>query len=296
MRLVAWRGEQSNFGDELNHILWPRLLPDFFDSDPSSIFLGIGSLLDCRHPRSALKIVAGSGFGGYERPASIDQTWVMHWVRGPLTARMVGLPDKWGIGDPGSLVCCIDGVRNAAGSDIGFMPHFETLGRSDWRRVADLAGMRLIDPTSPVRETLTELMRCRVLIGEALHGVIVADALRIPWIAIQPMAAVHRMKWLDWAGAMGITLRRHPLTRASCWEWVSTSRVVGSGRTMKVLSAFERRLRSACRSSLEMRAAESLARLASVEPQLSSDHALDRSLERMMAKIERIRCDPFASA
>ena len=46
MQLFAWEGDARNFGDELNRLLWPRLLPDFFDDDPAELFLGIGSVLD----------------------------------------------------------------------------------------------------------------------------------------------------------------------------------------------------------------------------------------------------------
>ena len=49
MQLYCWRGTAPNFGDELNTLLWPRLLPDFFDDDPAELFLGIGSVLEARH-------------------------------------------------------------------------------------------------------------------------------------------------------------------------------------------------------------------------------------------------------
>ena len=41
-------------------LLWPVLLPGFFDDDPAAMFLGIGSVLDARHPTRALKLVAGA--------------------------------------------------------------------------------------------------------------------------------------------------------------------------------------------------------------------------------------------
>src|SRR5580658_6455499 len=110
MRLYVWRGAIRNFGDELNELLWPHLLPGLVELNPvdrtqvedngADLFLGIGSVLDARHPADRRKIVAGAGFGGYETPASLDGSWDIYWVRGPRTARQFGLPAAFGLGDP----------------------------------------------------------------------------------------------------------------------------------------------------------------------------------------------------
>jgi succinoglycan biosynthesis protein ExoV len=129
MQLYRWRGVTRNFGDELNTLIWPRLLPDFFDDDPAELFLGIGSVLDARHAGAAVKLVAGAGYGGYEALPTLDAGWVIHWVRGPLTCRQLGLPACRGLGDPAMLLPHLGWHRAASGGAVGFMPHFESLGR-----------------------------------------------------------------------------------------------------------------------------------------------------------------------
>jgi hypothetical protein len=91
VKLYCWRGRTRNFGDELNLLLWPRLLPGLLDDDDATLFLGIGSVLDARHAPAPVKVVAGAGFGGYQPPPALDENWLVHWVRGPHTARRLGL-------------------------------------------------------------------------------------------------------------------------------------------------------------------------------------------------------------
>ena len=104
MLLYHWRGDARNFGDELNLLLWPRLLPGLLDDDPAELFLGIGSVLDARHARDAVKLVAGAGYGGYAPLPVLDARWVIHWVRGPRTACQLGLAPAYGLGDPAMLL------------------------------------------------------------------------------------------------------------------------------------------------------------------------------------------------
>lgn len=291
MILYRWQGEASNFGDELNTIVWPRLLPDLFDDDPAHRFLGIGSVFDARHPPGPLKLVAGAGFGGYERKPVLDSSWIIHWVRGPRTAAELGLPSRLALGDPAVLlphVLSPDLEAETAGGAIGFMPHFESAARGAWREAAAHAGIRLIDPREAPSKVLRQIAGCRLLLSEALHGVIVADALRVPWIAIRPRAPVHRAKWADWADTMDLRPRFRPLPASSVAEWAAAS-VIGGNHNVRAW--FERhRLRSA---GLVRRAGDALAGAAWTEPQLSSAAALERCQSRMLDAVQVLARHPF---
>ena len=79
--------------------------------------------------------------------------------------------------------------RVGGGDTIAFMPHFESAERGAWVEAAAEAGIELIDPRGDPAAIIAAIGRCRVLLSEAMHGVIVADALRVPWIAVQPLVA-----------------------------------------------------------------------------------------------------------
>jgi succinoglycan biosynthesis protein ExoV len=291
--LYRWQGISPNFGDELNTILWPRLLPDFFDQDPEIRFLGIGSVLDGRHSSQAIKLVAGSGYGGYERKPSLDEKWIFHWVRGPRTAATLGLPRTLALGDPAVLVPKAIGLPAAEGQDIGFMPHFESAARGAWRQAAALAGVRLIDPRDPPSAILQAIGRCKVLLSEALHGVIVADAMRVPWVAIRPLARVHRAKWWDWADTMDLHPRFLGLPASTLSEWTATSALGTFHVTRAWLGRQEHRLDKLMPDRFVAAAGRALRRATNAAPQLSTDTALDRCQSRMLDAVQAMREKPL---
>lgn len=293
MILYQWQGATRNFGDELNTLLWPALLPDFFDTDPSVRFLGIGSVLDSRHGPDGTKLVAGAGYGGYEPPVRLDRSWVIHWVRGPRTARALGLEDERGLGDPASLIPMITPPAEGERDGIGFMPHFESLTRGHWRQAAEAAGLTLIDPRDDAHAILAAIGRCRVLISEAMHGVIVADALRVPWIAARPLAAEHRPKWFDWADSLDVRIVFHRLSASSLLEHALPVPLADRRPIRALLSRHGARLHEAGRERLVERAAQALRRIAAEPAQLSTDAALARCQDRMRHRIEAIRRSPL---
>ncbi len=292
MQLYRWQGAARNFGDELNTLIWPRLLPDFFDERATELFLGIGSVLDARHPPHPLKVVAGAGYGGYESPPALDESWAIHWVRGPRTARYLGLPESMGLGDPAMLLRHAGWGVNTGGSGVGFMPHFESAERGAWQQAAETAGLRLIDPRDDPAAIVAAIGRCRMLLCEALHGAIVADTLRVPWIALRPQAPVHRAKWHDWADTLGLAIAFQPLRASSLFERLHVSRLARHHTGRQLMSACAGSLRRVARQRFAERAALVLARAAGAAPCLSDSNRLEACQARMLARLDAVRRTP----
>jgi succinoglycan biosynthesis protein ExoV len=234
-----------------------------------------------------LKIVAGSGFGGYEPKPKLDETWVIHWVRGPRTAALLGIDPKLALGDPAVLVPDALDLRRRSGMAVGFMPHFESMARGAWRQAAAMAGVQLIDPRDPPDVILDRIASCRLILSEALHGIIVADALRVPWIAVRPLARVHRRKWQDWAMTLDLKLRSHPLPASTLREWMQTLPL------LRPVPWLQPALRAANDARRTERAAEALCRMTEAEPQLSDANALDRCQARQYDALIALRKAPL---
>lgn len=200
--------ETTNFGDELNSFIWPQLLPpDFLDSDDRELFVGIGSIIYNSYPAQSRKFVVGSGYGGYGRPPNMkDDSWSVIFVRGPRTASILGLQsDSW-ITD-GAVLIREAGYLPAPTPNIGvgFMPHFETMNFGSWQEICDGAGVTLIDPRKPVHSVLADILGARLIVTEAMHGAIVADCLRVPWVPMKPLSSAHHMKWADWTDSLSLS-------------------------------------------------------------------------------------------
>lgn len=290
MKLVYFRDRVPNFGDELNTYIWPALLPaGFLDEDPSELFIGIGSILGNHLPPAARKFVVGSGHAGYSGiPDMMDGTWQVQFVRGPRTAEMLGLPAETAICDSAVLLRAMAGLPAPAEQiGVAFMPHYQSLERGLWAEACRLAGITLIDPTGPVETILPQLRGARLLITEAMHGAIVADALRVPWVAAQPLFWGHHRKWLDWAAAVEVDLRFHALRPTTLLELyvLRTGRGGDKGRALAIsrspLAALPNRL-------LTHLAARNLRSLARETPQLSSDARIAEVTERAMGALDRL--------
>ncbi len=135
---------------------------------------------------------------------------------------------------------------------------------------------------------LGEILAAERVVSEAMHGAIVADALRVPWVAMRPLFEVHCAKWIDWAGALDLAPRLHDLPPSNALEWML--------RAARGRREIERRLRWRLRGrtgvgagTLRGRAVAALRRAARAEPQLSPEGALDRALSRMQAEVEKTR-------
>src|SRR5277367_5111952 len=98
------------------------------------------------------------------------------------------------------------------------MPHVDNACDGAWQSAAVEAGLHYLDPRRPVEETLAGLLSAEKVVTEAMHGAIVSDALRVPWVAMRPLFKVHRPKWQDWAESLDLTLRPIALPASNLLE------------------------------------------------------------------------------
>lgn len=203
MKLYYYKDEKGNFGDDLNPWLWNRLIPGVLDDDESELFVGIGTILNDRIPACPRKIVFGSGLGYGSAPPNIDDKWHFYCVRGPLTAKSLGLPDRYAITDPAALIATLN-FPSEAKTGPALIPHHVSASNANWVKICKNLGIRYIDPRSSVDHVIQEISRSTYVLTEAMHGAIFADALRIPWCPIIFYDHILKSKWLDWSLSLDI--------------------------------------------------------------------------------------------
>lgn len=207
MRVVYYRHESgtTNFGDELNFYLWDKLLPPAGHVlRPDLLFFGVGTLLKEPLPPGP-KLVFGAG-AGYGRIPKVTSEWDVRFVRGQDTALRLGLSPEKAISDPGILVAIMQSRASAPRYPVAFMPRFSDA--DVLRPPAIRSGFHFVDPRWPVEQVLDHLAACGTLVTEALHGAVVADALRIPWLPVLYEPG-HEFKWKDWLSMFEMDY--HPL-------------------------------------------------------------------------------------
>ncbi len=288
MKLYWYQGRYPNFGDEINRYIWPVLIPSqFFDDDESEIFLGVGSVLFDYHPSKSTKYVFGSGYGGYTPPPDVhDGTWKIYFVRGPRTAKSLGLDDSLAIADSGILIKNFVSPPSKIPDKISFMPHWASLDNGCWESVCKDADIFLLDPRNDVESILDQILQSKLIIAEAMHGAIVADALRIPWIPILPLDSVNRIKWWDWAESLGVLYNPKRLTPSSLRE-LKLTLLSGSRFASKAVSVIEKSFaKKYAQKSIMSLASKNLLKISKMDPFLSKDGNVDSSIDKILSKIE----------
>ncbi|WP_425616589.1 polysaccharide pyruvyl transferase family protein [Anatilimnocola sp. NA78] len=204
-----------NFGDELNLLIWPKLAPGLFDESESVLFVGIGTVLDKTLPESPLKIIFGAG-NGYAPPPRIDSTYRIYCVRGPLTAKMVGLSAELAVTDPAILINQVYSVPVEQKRGIALMGHYTSAQSADWTFACEELGFTYIDPLWPMHRILAMISQSELVVTEAMHGAIVADALRVPWVPVITNVSACPFKWRDWTSSM--ELDYNPIVIPALWD------------------------------------------------------------------------------
>lgn len=206
MKLYYYK--ENNFGDQLNPWLWNKILPNYFDEDTNIGFLGIGTLINNTYigklNRSQFKIIFSSGVGYGKDEIKLDHSYKIYCVRGPLSAQKLGLPETLAITDGALLVKdFFDSSQCQKKFKFGYIPHYELAGEG-WALACQKIGFNYIDPRWSVEKVLASISDTEILLAEAMHGAIIADAFRVPWIPIITNSSILQFKWQDWCASLKV--------------------------------------------------------------------------------------------
>lgn len=208
MKPFYWESDHGNFGDDLNLWLWDFLIPGLRDVHDETLLVGVGTVLNkALLPAGGHKLVIGSGFGYGSLPDMSDaREWDVRCVRGPLTAEKVGLPLEKGIIDPAVMVTEMPEFQNLGKSGRRtFIPHWESAVAGLWPEICKTVGLSYLDPRGEATSVIKEIARSELIVAESMHGAILADAFRVPWVAVSTSRSINSFKWNDWARTVGVT-------------------------------------------------------------------------------------------
>jgi succinoglycan biosynthesis protein ExoV len=245
--ILNFRTTPGNFGDDLNDVFMRNLFGEgtiapFYQLDPpddvratSTLVLCIGTILNRRVPSVPRKLVIGAG-AGYGPLPEADDRWTFEFVRGPHTAAALGLPAAAAITDPALILDDFVALSRAPTHRFGYMPHHATANPA-WRRLIDDLDMLYIDPRRPIDEVVADLGAVEVLITEAMHGAIVAETMRLPWIPVTSAGKINSFKWTDWCASLDLSYA--PSRLFGLWRggtgWRSRAKVLANRQLLRRL-------------------------------------------------------------
>lgn len=282
-----------NFGDELNAWLWDKLIPGVLDENEETAFIGIGTLLNNLIPErvpNAKKIVVFSSGVGYNKGIpKIDDSWTIYCVRGPLSAKALGLSEDVAVTDGAALIRRVFQPSGKKVHKFAYMPHFTQSKQADktWRHICEEIGFGYIDARWPIEKVMNAIAETEVLLTEAMHGAIVGDALRVPWIPIHTTERILEFKWQDWSASVGVEYKPH---------WLMEMRDLAPKYGIRSIRGIKGS-RSAIRASFshwfnKKRTAKQLAKIAkTVSPTLSSDRRIEELTVELETRLNKFKQD-----
>ncbi len=296
MKLYFFKDQGGNFGDDLNPWLFGQLFPQLLDDNANDLLVGIGTLLNHRIPAAEKVTVFGSGHG-YGRLPAMTPDWSFYCVRGPGTAKALGLDLALAITDPAMLAPLFEMRHPEKKFRVSYMPHCDSAQLGDWQHICNLAGVNLIDPRQHFLDVFLQIKQSEHLITEAMHGAILADAFRVPWTPAKAYPHISEFKWQDWLDSVQVSASFQPLLPVYRGDTLYSTKDALKHKTKRALAALSIWHESwqappPAQSSLRVmeESAAALAAIASsAQGYLSSDTLLADNTERLLAKAQLLR-------
>lgn len=212
-----------NFGDDINPVLMSKFInKNILSSDEIALF-GVGTILNDKNIASnshyARKVIFSSGVGYGTLETKLDETWDIACVRGPKTARALGVGSDKAIADGAILLSEMYKKPLKQSARAVFIPHVNShlsTGRL-LAAIAEKLDMDYLPPSCNADVFIFSVASAPFIVTEAMHGAILADTMRVPWVPV----GLHEhleFKWRDWLDS--VELRQgvvHPLS-PRCWD------------------------------------------------------------------------------
>ena len=206
----------GNFGDDLNASLWSKVWGKSVEEigDNETYFIGIGTRIRRKNiPNNKRIVICGAGYGYETVPPVVDFSWDIRCVRGPLTAEKLNISKDKVITDPAILTALLYPQFEKI-YEHSFIPHHLTLEEDNWESICKRCELNFINPKNDPDFVIQEIIKSKLIVTESLHGAIIADAFRIPWIPFYTRSHFSKFKWEDWATSMNLKINYqyiHPL-------------------------------------------------------------------------------------
>ncbi|MCD7930762.1 MAG: hypothetical protein LUH15_05010 [Tannerellaceae bacterium] len=84
------------------------------------------------------------------------------------------------------------------------------MGSINWKFIAKMTGYNIINPSDKIENIIEQICASEKIIAAAMHGAIMADICRVPWIRLKlttfPYESIltSETKWTDWLHSMNI--------------------------------------------------------------------------------------------
>ena len=210
--------QSRNFGDDINPFLLSRLFPKSLIHNQATCLIGIGTLLyeDTvdKVRQYDHKIVFSSG-APHEYVGDIfDDSWDFICVRRPKTAASIGLSEGSDICDGAVLLSdFFPPMPSAKRNNVVLIPHIN----SGWaagltlNKICAEIGIQYLSPDEPSEVFINTVRSASLVMTEAMHGAILADTMRTPWIPFN-LHFHNGFKWEDWFASIRQPYESHSLT------------------------------------------------------------------------------------
>ena len=179
----AHYSREKNFGDLFN-----KDLVSYFDrrlvyskSPLKSEMALTGSILQA-YPREFHGFIMGSGFIK-EQFVRDHNHWKVKIIRGPLSAKQCEAGQDVLYGDPGVLASILYSETIDKKYDLGIVPHY--MDKQELTTFKTDMSIKIINVNQAPSIVAREIKQCKNIASSSLHGLIFADAFRIPNIHLK---------------------------------------------------------------------------------------------------------------